>query len=544
MRVSGLLGAASEQASSFDDVELRRARVLLSANCGGLGTICLLRTLDAAFVGAAALVGPVVKGLAPRLNMQAVGPTRTALIAAIDVCKAALPAAKEGEDDEDEDDAANPPGQPPSDKKKKSGLSLSALRKLDADTIFEKSVPKMQGVLSCFLADKERDRITEALRQKAAGGGPLPHRGWKQLARFQEGCEEHAGAWLHARRDDPDCRMQDGHFRIAVAVRLGINPFQAVEATQRCSWCKEEVGDDLLAHDIECVRTMRGDNNRRHQWLQQAICNILKSVGRGMVSLHPLVLAFFGSGAHESGYPNPVSARERVVGSATESVAQNSKRQGDIGITGVLGTDSVVLIDLTVSDGGGSKPGAGYVPGTHRQQNANDKRANYVGDNARFTGIQEKQLIIPSWDAMGGATEETEEFLQIVNQSIAAGSSEPYSVIANRTRCRIAISLYNSIAFNALSSRNKLLPASRRTAISIKSPNKSPAAVSGQQSSGAALLSLAIAVGTVRGQLSQSVRAAGDLVQGPLSQVDVMSRECHSDVVLGAEGLSASGGEI
>ena len=318
--------------------------------------------------------------------------------------------------------------------KKKSGLSLSALRKLDADTIFEKSVPKMQGVLSCFLADKERDRITEALRQKAAGGGPLPHRGWKQLARFQEGCEEHAGAWLHARRDDPDCRMQDGHFRIAVAVRLGINPFQAVEATQRCSWCKEEVGDDLLAHDIECVRTMRGDNNRRHQWLQQAICNILKLIGKGMVCLHPLVLAFFGSGAHESGYPNPVSARERVVGSATESVAQNSKRQGDIGITGVLGTDSVVLIDLTVSDGGGSKPGAGYVPGTHRQQNANDKRANYVGDNARFTGIQEKQLIIPSWDAMGGATEETEEFLQIVNQSIAAGSSEPYSVIANRTR--------------------------------------------------------------------------------------------------------------
>ena len=152
---------------------------------------------------------------------------------------------------------------------------------------------------------------------------------------------------------------------------------------------------------------------------------------------------------------------------------------------------------------------------------------------------------------MGGATEETEEFLQIINRSIAAGSSESYSVIANRTRCRIAISLvYNSIAFNALSSKNKLLPASRRTAISIKSPNKSPVAASGlvsgagQQSSGAALLSLAIAVKNVRGQLSQLVRTGGDLVQGPLSQVDDMSRECHSDVVLGAEGLSASGGEI
>jgi hypothetical protein len=61
------------------------------------------------------------------------------------------------------------------------------------------------------------------------------------------------------------------------------------------------------------------------------------------------------------------------------------------------------------------------VPGDHRQRNATAKRANYVSDNARFTGILEKQLIVPSWDAMGGATEETDKFLQIVNQSVAAG---------------------------------------------------------------------------------------------------------------------------
>ncbi len=65
---------------------------------------------------------------------------------------------------------------------------------------------------------------------------------------------------------------------------------------------------------------MRGVNNRRHQFLQHALFNILMSVGRGVISLHPLVLAFFGSGAHVSGYPNPVSARERVVGSKTETV--------------------------------------------------------------------------------------------------------------------------------------------------------------------------------------------------------------------------------
>jgi hypothetical protein len=496
----------------FDDVEIRRARILLSARCGGLGTLCLKRTLEAAFVGAAALIGPVVAGLAPRINLQAGGPTINALAAAIEVCKAALPppTAAEAADGAEVVCYNSSPEQQDSGGRKKHGASLSALRKLSTSTIFDESVPKVQGVLSAFLADRERDRITEELKRLAAAGGPQSHRGWKQVARFMEGCEEHAGAWLHARRDDDDCKMQNGFFRIAVAVRLGINPFLAVEPTARCSWCKEEVGDDLLAHDIECVRTMRGDNNRRHQFLQQALFNILKSVGRGVISLHPLVLAFFGSGAHESGYPNPVSARERVVGSKTETVQQNSKRQGDLGISGVLGADSVALIDLTVSDGGGSKPGPNYVPGDHRQQNATAKRANYVGDNARFTGILEKQLIVPSWDAMGGATEETDKFLQIVNQSVAAGSSESFGVIANRTRCRIATSLYSSIAFNALASCNKLLPAARR-AISGGSASRSPESGGGRgrgTKSGAAFLAAAARAEVVRAGLSQGLRRA------------------------------------
>ncbi len=54
------------------------------------------------------------------------------------------------------------------------------------------------------------------------------------------------------------------------------------------------------------------------------------------------------------------------MGSKTETVQQNSKRQGVLGIIGVLGADSVALIDFTVSDGSGSKPGPNYVPGAHR----------------------------------------------------------------------------------------------------------------------------------------------------------------------------------
>jgi hypothetical protein len=37
--------------------------------------------------------------------------------------------------------------------------------------------------------------------------------------------------------------------------------------------------------------------------------------------------------------------------------------------------------------------------------------------------------LVPSWDARGGATEEKEKFLLIVNQSIAAGSPESVCVV-------------------------------------------------------------------------------------------------------------------
>jgi hypothetical protein len=53
-----------------------------------------------------------------------------------------------------------------------------------------------------------------------------------------------------------------------------------ITAQSLCSWCKEEVGDDLLADDIECLRSMRGENNRRHKFLQHALFNILKPVSQ------------------------------------------------------------------------------------------------------------------------------------------------------------------------------------------------------------------------------------------------------------------------
>jgi hypothetical protein len=117
----------------------------------------------------------VVMGLAPRLDLQAEGPTLNALAAAIEVCKAALspPTAAEVADEAEAVGNNSSPEQPEQAPggRKKPGASLSALRKLSTSTIFNESVPKVQGVLSAFLADRERDHITEELKRLAAVGG-------------------------------------------------------------------------------------------------------------------------------------------------------------------------------------------------------------------------------------------------------------------------------------------------------------------------------------------------------------------------------------
>ncbi len=62
-----------------------------------------------------------------------------------------------------------------------------------------------------------------------------------------------------------------------------------------------------------------------------------------MLNLHPLVLAYFGSCAHESGYPNlSVLERGDEGGELDEGdAAAELETSRDIGITGVLGHPGV-----------------------------------------------------------------------------------------------------------------------------------------------------------------------------------------------------------
>jgi hypothetical protein len=48
------------------------------------------------------------------------------------------------------------------------------------------------------------------------------HRASKADACVLKCAEKGTGAWLRAQREDEACRQENGHFLIAVAVRLGI----------------------------------------------------------------------------------------------------------------------------------------------------------------------------------------------------------------------------------------------------------------------------------------------------------------------------------
>jgi hypothetical protein len=362
---------------------------------------------------------------------------------------------------------------------------MDELRQLDVATIFEASKQHVQRRLRNFRDAGRAAEILAMLDERVQQNKPHAH---KRRARFLECQREHASAWLTASRRDKDCCMINGHFRIAVAIRLGINPFAGVPSTMQCTWCKNEVGDDVFSHTIECASAQKGDNNRRHQFLQQVLANLLRAIAEGAVHLVPQVLAFFGAGAHETGSANPVTALARDFVKPKETAEQNSRRQGDIGLEGVFERGQLEIVDLTVSDGGGAAPSGNYVPGRLCTKRAHDKHFTYRGDgtrNGRFAGILREQLTILSFDCMGGMTTETKEWLQHLIKALAAAEPSTFrSTIASRVWSRVSVSLQSSLARNALAFRNGKLQGPARK-VGLSQPSQSQQSQQGGAAGGA-----------------------------------------------------------
>ena len=479
LRASGL-GKAGDEGIDADGVQLRFLTILLSAKQGGLDTPSLSLTLEPAFVACAALIGPAITELtADAVDLSLDGAIRRALASAINECKNLLPPEREAggveragdtgaDDDSNDDDDDDEPapeagreGKPQdADTRKRSpaaAASVTGLRKLSIDTIFDESKRGFQRVLHKLFDANRYKKVLAELDERVRQG--KPHAA-KKRARFLEGRREHASAWLTASRRDKACCMENGFFRVAVAIRTSVNPFSAASPTARCYWCEDTIGDDLYAHCIECSSTRKGDNNRRHQQLQQVLENLCKSVREGRVQSVPNVLAFFGAGAHETGYAPPVTAQARPT--HKETAEQNGRRQGDIGLVDVFSRGQTELVDLTVSDGGGASPSATYAAGKLCLARALQKQGTYTGPDGRFVGLKPDQLTILSFDCMGGMTKATKQWLQTLIEAIAdADPSVAPSVIASRVWSSVSVSLQSSLAQNALLFCNRLLQPAR-----------------------------------------------------------------------------------
>jgi len=80
----------------------------------------------------------------------------------------------------------------------------------------------------------------------------------------------------------------------------------------------------------------------------------------------------------------------------------------------------------------------------------------------RFSGLAPEQLVVLSFDCMGGATENTKAWLQHLIDALAAVSPEHRSVVAARVWSSVSVSLQKSLALNALQFRNGKLEAPAR----------------------------------------------------------------------------------
>ena len=243
--------------------------------------------------------------------------------------------------------------------------------------------------------------------------------------------------------------------------------------------------------------------------------------------LHPNVLTLFGAGAHERECNAPVQARARQVGSVSETKEQKSRRMGDIGIIGVLERDAIQLIDFTVSDGGGgSKTPLSHVAGSLCSAKAAEKHATYRGENGRFVGIAKGQFMVPSFDQMGGCTEETEKWvLQIVNAVAAANPGTLWAVINRRVWGAVSTALMRSIGTNALEFRNGKLLATSECVGGSRSQAAKPQAASG---------------GSKRGR--QRRTGTGSAAGGPQRAVQEQLEDGKSDVSMSPNAASVAGG--
>ena len=415
LRVSGHWRAAAEDPSILDDVRLRDRMILLPSRWGGLG-IPRLPVL-AGFVGAAALIGPAVKGLDPSVDFNADTRYRRELEAALESLKEAInrpPPDATAESDEEPD--SEPDGDADEIR-----VDDATLKSLTVDTIYSRARRKIQAVLASKQAAVEATAIRDALLRQG-------DKGRAAAARFVDRWQKGASAWLNATRLDPWQRLKNAHFRVAVGTLLGINCFAEVAAETPCPHCHDAVGADLVEHALRCRAAYTGDNNRRHQAMQQVLLYLLRLAGATVVTT-PGVASFTA---------------------AEPKDASHAGRQLDLGVH-ALDDGPPIALDLCVSDCGTGKVSPNYKTGAKCVAKGKAKKKKYF---ARFTGIKEAELCCPSYGRTGSKNEDAVVLQKRINKALAAANpTTPYSQVAARVSQVISVALQRAVAYNALDFR-------------------------------------------------------------------------------------------
>ena len=410
--------AAAEDSVSAEAV-LRDRVVLLSTEWGGLGVSSLARAVDAAFVGAAALIGPAVKGLVAETNFTADTAFKRELVDALERLHPAivhplppefveLDAGEEGLEDDHRP-------------------SIEVLKALNAETIYDSSRKRIQAALSHKVACVEAVAVRAALLERGDLAG---------AARFVDRWQQGASAWLHASRKDARQQLKNAHFRVAVGLLLGINCFPEVRRETPCPRCPGEVGPHLQQHMLRCKAIYTGGNNKRHNAVQQELLHWFRAAGANVVCT-PGVRSFTGaepaSPAHEG-------------------------RMVDLGVCG-LDDGPVIAVDLCVSDCGTGSPPRKYKSGAKSETKGREKRRKYL---QRFPDIPEKQLSCPSYGVTGSKNMEAIVLQKrIINALASADSTVHRSLIAARVNQAISVAVQRVVAFNILEYRYTSLPKGR-----------------------------------------------------------------------------------
>jgi len=338
----------------------------------------------------------------------------------------------EDDDDDEEDDAEdgdNPPTLITGQAAAKPKITTQFLRSLSADTIYDRSVPRIQRALAAKVAAAEAIEVRNAM---LATGDKA------SAARFVDRWQRGASAWLHASRKDMRQRLINPYFRVAVGRLVGVNCFADVPPETPCPLCKTAVGPDLVTHTLTCRPCRTGDNNRRHQAVQQSLLFLLRLAGATVVTT-PGVTAFTG---------------------ADPADPEHKGRMLDLGARG-LDNGLDMAIDLCVSDCGTGSPPVSYRTGAKGKAKGRGKRKTYA---ARFPTIPADELCFPSYGSTGTKDADAVGLhKRIINSIASANPSTPHSVTARRVHQIVSIAIQQAFAYNALNFCYTKLTAARRT---------------------------------------------------------------------------------